>query len=100
GLLLILVFGLWLELFPLSGRVAYDVFYQPITGFILLDGIIQADLKLILSGLHHLVLPAIALATVPLSLLARLTRSSVLESLRADYIRTARAKGQSETKIF
>jgi len=58
------------------------------------------DFALFRSALQHLVLPAVALATIPTSLIARLTRSSLLEVLRAEYIRTARAKGQTEWKIF
>jgi len=100
GLLLILVFGMWLEWFPLSGRLDYSVVYMPITGFIFLDAILTGDLNLFLTGLKHLTLPAVALATVPMSLIARLMRSSQMEAIRADFIRTARAKGQKEVLIF
>lgn len=100
GLLLILVFGLWLEWFPLSGRVSYQVFYEPYTGFLILDSILFQNWEVLRSGLHHLILPSVALATIPTSLIARLTRSSMLETLRADYIRTARAKGKKEKNIF
>jgi len=100
GLLLVLLFGLKLGWFPLSGRLSYAVPYEPWTGFILLDSILQRDADLFAAGLSHLFLPAVTLATVPLSLLSRLTRSSLLDCLKADYIRTARAKGQSEFLIF
>lgn len=100
GLLMILVFGVWLQWTPLSGRLSYDVVYEPLTGFVLLDGILQGDLQIFTNGLHHLILPALTLATVPMSLIARLTRSSLLETLKSDYIRTARAKGQSESRVF
>ncbi len=100
GVLLILIFGLWCGLFPLSGRLDYSVSYQSITGFILLDAILKGDWILLRAGLHHLFLPAIALSTVPMSMLARLTRSSLMEVLRADYIRTARAKGASPWTLF
>jgi len=100
GLLLVLIFGSYLEWLPISGRLSYSVNYEPITGFILLDSLLSANWKLFCSGVEHLILPAITLATVPLSLIARLMRSSLLEALRTDYIRTARAKGQSEYWIF
>lgn len=100
GLLFILVFGKYLAWFPLSGRIGYEVFYQPTTGFVILDSILQRNLQIFKSGLQHLVLPALTLATIPLSLIARLTRASLLECLHADYIRTARAKGQRESLIF
>ena len=100
GLILILIFGLWFEWFPLSGRLDYSVVYAPITGFIFLDAILTGDFHLFITALHHMALPAIALATVPMSLIARLMRSSQMEAVKADFIRTARAKGQSEFKIF
>lgn len=100
GLILVLIFGLWLEWFPLSGRLDYSVSYTPITGFILIDAVLSWDWELFSAALHHLFLPAVTLATVPMSLIARLTRASLMESMKADYIRTARAKGQSETLIF
>ncbi|MBN8555347.1 MAG: ABC transporter permease [Deltaproteobacteria bacterium] len=100
GLLLILVFGLHLQWFPLSGRVDYSVDYVPTTGFLLFDAIIDGNWDLFVSGIRHLILPAITLATIPMSLIARLTRASLMECLKADYIRTARAKGQSEWILF
>ncbi len=100
GLLMALFFGVWLEWLPISGRISYSVSYEPITGFVLVDSLLQGDIDLFLSGLQHLILPAATLATVPMSLIARLMRSSLIETLKADYIRTARAKGQSEKKIF
>jgi peptide/nickel transport system permease protein len=78
----------------------YSVLYMPITGFVFIDAILTGDINLFLAGLRHLTLPAIALATVPMSLIARLMRSSQMEAVRADFIRTARAKGQSEFVIF
>lgn len=100
GLLLVLVFGLYLNWVPLSGRLSYSVFYEPITGLVLLDAILQLNWELFKSGVSHLILPAFTLAMIPMSLIARLMRSSLMECLKADYIRTARAKGQSEWKIF
>lgn len=100
GLVLILIFGLWLQWTPLSGRLDYSVSYDSITGFIVLDGLLQGNFKLIGVAFHHLILPSIALATIPLSMIARLTRSSLIEVMRADYIRTAIAKGASPIRLF
>ena len=89
-----------MEWFPLSGRLDYSISYSPITGFIFIDALLTGDWNLFVTGVRHLTLPAIALATVPMSLIARLMRSSQMEAVRADFIRTARAKGQTEMKIF
>jgi dipeptide transport system permease protein len=93
ALLLILFFSVHLGLTPVSGRIAvlYDV--PATTGFMLIDTLRAGDLDAFRSALSHLVLPTIALGTIPLAVIARMTRSSMLEVLREDYVRTARAKG-------
>jgi dipeptide transport system permease protein len=104
GLVLILIFSVKLGITPVSGRIAleYDV---PIkTGLYLIDTLTSevraADgLKPFWSALRHLILPSIVLGTIPLAIIARMTRSSFLEVLGEDYIRTARAKGLSEKKV-
>jgi peptide/nickel transport system permease protein len=98
GLLLIYLFAVNLQWLPPSGRISVEAGYtfQPITGFFVLDAIARGDGKTLLDVLAHLVLPAIALGTIPLAILARITRSAVLETLSQDYIRTARAKGVPE----
>jgi dipeptide transport system permease protein len=93
GLLLILLFSLKLDLTPVSGRIAVEYYIEPVTGFLLIDSLLSDDKGAFASALSHLVLPAIVLGTVPLAVIARMTRSAMLEVLGEDYIRTARAKG-------
>jgi peptide/nickel transport system permease protein len=104
GLVLIIVFSVHLHLFPTGTRLDPRIMLEPITGFFLLDGLIyglrQHDWSFLLSALHHLVLPALALATIPLAVIARVTRSAMLEVLGQDYIRTARAKGLAERIVI
>ena len=100
GLLLILLFSVQLGLTPVSGRIAVQYFVEPVTGFLLLDSLIAGDKGAFRSALSHLVLPAIVLGTVPLAVIARMTRSAMLEVLGEDYIRTARAKGLSPMRVI
>ncbi|HJS32256.1 MAG TPA: ABC transporter permease subunit [Alphaproteobacteria bacterium] len=93
GLLLILLFSVTLGWTPVSGRMSVRYFVEPTTGFVLLDAWLAREWGGFKSALQHLVLPAIVLATVPLAVIGRMTRSSMLEVLNEDYIRTARAKG-------
>src|SRR5450755_2195708 len=93
GLLLILTFSVWLGWTPVSGRIAIEYDIPPVTGFMLVDSLLAADTGAFRSALSHLVLPAIVLGTIPLAVIARMTRSAMLEVLGEDYIRTARAKG-------
>ena len=99
GLVLILVFSLWLGWFPVSGRLSIGTELEVITNFYVLDAILTRNWKALLDALHHLALPALALCTIPMAIIARMTRSSMLEVLRQDYIKTARAKGLSEKKV-
>ena len=99
GLLLILTFSVWLGWAPVSGRVAIQFDVLPVTGFMLIDALISSDKGAFRSALSHLVLPAIALGTIPLAVIARMTRSSMLEVLREDYVRTAKAKGLSPARV-
>src|SRR5512144_2420489 len=98
ALLLILFFSVQLGWTPVSGRIAveYDVPMQ--SGFMLIDTLRAGDLAALRSALSHLILPSIALGTIPLAVIARMTRSSMLEVLREDYVRTARAKGLSRLR--
>jgi peptide/nickel transport system permease protein len=99
GLVLMLVFGLNLGWFPISGRIGINVELEVITNFYIVDAIITRNWVALRDVLHHLALPAIALSTIPMAIVARMTRSSMLEVLRQDYIKTARAKGLSEMKV-
>ncbi|MBE9224424.1 ABC transporter permease [Phormidium sp. LEGE 05292] len=98
GLLLIYLFAVNLQWLPPSGRISVDVGFnfKPITGFFVLDSLLKLDIKTSQDVLSHLILPAITLGTIPLAIIARITRSAMLEVLSQDYIRTARAKGVPE----
>jgi len=99
GLVFMLVFSLTLGWFPMSGRLGVDVELDTITNFYVIDAILTQNWAALKDALMHLILPAMALSTIPLAIVARMTRSSMLEVLRQDYIKTAKAKGLSETKI-
>jgi len=99
GLMLLLVFALTLGWFPMSGRLGVDIDLTTITKFLILDSILTRNWAALKDSLMHLALPSMALSTIPLAIVARMTRSSMLEVLRQDYIKTARAKGLSEFKI-
>ncbi len=99
GLMLMLVFALNLGWFPVSGRIGVNTELEVITNFYVLDAILTRNWSALGDVLHHLVLPAVALSTIPMAIIARMTRSSMLEVLRQDYIKTARAKGLSEVKV-
>jgi peptide/nickel transport system permease protein len=93
AIILIYIFSVNLGWLPPSGRVDVHFDIKPITGFYLLDGLLRGDRAFTWNVLKHLVLPGLALATIPLAIIVRMTRSSMLEVLGQDYVRTARAKG-------
>jgi dipeptide transport system permease protein len=100
GLLLIMFVSVDLGLTPVSGRIdLIQYYFEPVTGFMTIDALLSDQSGAFLDALHHLVLPAIVLGTVPLAIIARMTRSSMLEVLSEDYVRTARAKGLSPLRI-
>ena len=90
GLLFILAFGGWL---PISGNIDPTLSIRTVTGFLLIDTLLAGNLSAWWSAVLHLILPALTLSTIPLAMTARITRSSMLDVLGSDYIRTARAKG-------
>ena len=100
GLLLILLFSVQLGWTPVSGRIAVQYYIEPVTGFLLIDTLLSGDVDAFRSALSHLVLPMIVLGTVPLAVIARMTRSAMLEVLGEDYIRTARAKGLPRFRVI
>jgi peptide/nickel transport system permease protein len=102
GLLLIYLFAVYLQWLPPSGRISVQAGFnfQPITGFYVLDTIVKLDLQLLQDVLSHLILPALTLGTIPLAIVARITRCAMLEVLSQDYIRTARAKGLPEFLVI
>ncbi|MGX5220764.1 MULTISPECIES: ABC transporter permease subunit [Pseudomonas] len=99
GLLLIMFFSVWLGWTPVSGRIdlLYDI--EPRTGFMLIDTLLSDEEGAFVDALQHLILPAVVLGTIPLAVIARMTRSAMLEVLREDYVRTARAKGLSPARV-
>ena len=99
GLLLILLFSVQLGLTPVSGRISVQHYIEPTTGFLLIDSLLSGDKGAFTSTLQHLILPTIVLGTNPLAVVARMTRSAMLEVLGEDYIRTARAKGLPPLRV-
>ncbi len=100
GLLLIFVFGVELGWVDFVGRIDNDINIPTITGFYLVDSILQGNWRGFSDAAGHLILPALTLMTVPLATTARITRSTMLEVLGQDYIRTARAKGLSQRSVI
>jgi dipeptide transport system permease protein len=100
GLLLILFFSVNLGWTPVAKRLSDDYFVDEVTGFMLIDTLLSDEKGSFLNALHHLILPTIVLGTVPLAVTARMTRSAMLEVLGEDYIRTARAKGLSASRVI
>ncbi len=99
GLLLIIVFSGWLRWTPVSGRISLLYYFPDVTGFMLIDSLLSGQKGAFTSAMSHLVLPSIVLATIPLAVIARQTRSAMLEVLGEDYVRTARAKGLSPARV-
>ncbi len=100
GLVLMIIFSLNLGWLPLSGRLSYDVDIKAITNLYLLDSILTGNWPAFKDALWHIIMPAFTLSTIPMAIIARITRSSMLEVLRQDYIRTAKAKGLSPAKVY
>ncbi|MBN1827921.1 MAG: ABC transporter permease [Deltaproteobacteria bacterium] len=100
GLIFMLLFSLTLGWFPMSGRIGIDTNLQVITNFYIIDAIITRNWPALMDCLRHIALPALALSTIPLAIVSRMTRSSMLEVLRQDYIKTAKAKGLGQMKII
>ncbi|MEZ5686248.1 MAG: ABC transporter permease subunit [Paracoccaceae bacterium] len=99
ALLLIIVFSGNLHWTPVSGRIDLLYYFKDVTGFMLIDSLLSGQKGAFASAVSHLVLPSIVLATIPLAVIARQTRSAMLEVLSEDYIRTARAKGLSPLRV-
>ncbi|HEY0419762.1 MAG TPA: ABC transporter permease subunit [Acetobacteraceae bacterium] len=99
GLMMILVFSVALGWTPVSGRIGAAYYVEPWSGFMLVDCWYSDDKGACASAAQHLILPAIVLGTHPLAVVARMTRSAMLEVLNEDYIRTARAKGLASPRV-
>lgn len=99
GLLLIYFFSVKLGWLPVSGRLGYEFDIEHVTGLYLVDALIAHDYGAFWDALKHLILPAIALGTIPMAIIARMTRSSMIEVMKEEYIKTARAKGCSRFQV-
>ena len=100
ALLMILFFSVFLHWTPVSGRLSALFWIDTDTGFMLIDALRSDEKGAFISALRHLILPSIVLGTIPLAVIARMTRSSMLEVLNEDYVRTARAKGLAPWRII
>lgn len=104
GLVLMLVFSVTLHILPTGGRMDMRLVFTPITGFYLIDSVVylfrEGRLDYLFSTIRHLILPSLALGTIPMAIIARITRSSMLEVLKQDYIKTARAAGIPERRVI
>ncbi len=100
GLMEIMLFAVFLHWFPSGGRLNPTIEVKRVTNFFLIDCIITGNGEALVNALKHLVMPALALATIPTAIIARMTRSSMLEVLQEDYIRTAHAKGLRESVVL
>ncbi len=100
GIMLIFFLGGQLNLLPVAGRLTYGVNVTPVTNMVLLDALIEGNLAGFWDAVKHILLPAVTLGTSFAAIITRISRSSVLEVIRQDYITTARAKGLSERKVI
>ncbi len=100
GLMLMYFFSVKWGLLPMMGRLTMGLEHNPLTGFVVLDSLLAGNFDLFVNSLKHLALPAFTLATIPMAIIARMSRSSMLEILSKDYIRTARAKGLSHRTVI
>jgi peptide/nickel transport system permease protein len=100
GLVFMLIFSLNLGWLPLSGRLSVGIQLDVITNFYILDAVLTANWVAFRDALWHIIMPAVTLSTIPTAIVARMTRSSMLDVLRQDYIKTAKAKGLSRQIVI
>jgi peptide/nickel transport system permease protein len=93
-------FGVQLRWLPTGFRLDTGTAFEPWTNFVILDAALQRNWAVLHDALRHLILPAVALATIPLAVIARMTRASMLEVLSQEYIRTAEAKGLTQAAVI
>jgi peptide/nickel transport system permease protein len=99
GIMLIYFLGGQWNLLPVAGRIEYGIELKPMTRLYLLDSLLTGNFPAFWSVLQHLLMPALTLGTALAAIVTRITRSSVLEVMRQDYVLTARAKGLSERAV-
>jgi peptide/nickel transport system permease protein len=100
GLMEIMLFAVLLQWLPAGGRLSSGIDVETITNFVLLDSLITGNTPAFIDAFQHIIMPAVALATIPTAIIARMTRSSMLDVLQEDYIRTATAKGLVERVVL
>ena len=100
GIMLIMLFSVFLKWLPSGGRLSIGVEIQTITNLLLLDSLLTGNFSGFVDALKHIIMPAVALATIPAAIITRMTRSSMLDVLQEDYIRTASAKGLAEGVVL
>ena len=100
GIILILIFAVRLHWLPVQGRVGLDANLEQRTGFFVLDSLLTGNTKALVSSLKHLALPSITLGAPVAAVIARVLRSSMLETLRSDYVTLARSKGAAEWLVI
>ena len=100
GLVFMLIFGLHLGWLPMSSRLSVGIELETITNFYILDALLTQNWAAFRDAIWHIIMPALTLSTIPTAIIARMTRSSMLEVLRQDYIKTAKAKGLSQFKVI
>jgi peptide/nickel transport system permease protein len=100
GIMLVLLFSIKLNLLPTGGMLSALYSIRPITHLSLIDSLLELNFPAFLNALSHLILPSIALGTIPMAFIARITRSSMLDVMGQDYIRTARSKGLNEKGVI
>jgi peptide/nickel transport system permease protein len=99
GLVFMLIFALNLGWLPMSSRLSVGIELETITNFYILDAVLTRNWPALKDALWHIIMPAFTLSTIPTAIIARMTRSSMLEVLRQDFIKTAKAKGLSQFKV-
>lgn len=100
GLMLIILFGVMLDWLPVAGRLSTGIKVTEITRLVLVDSLLTGNVAAFTDAFQHIIMPATALATIPMAIIARMTRSSMLDVLQEDYIRTAHAKGVVERVVL
>ncbi|WP_457638474.1 ABC transporter permease [Oceanithermus sp.] len=100
GLLLIYLFAVNLHWLPPSGRLDVGLHVKTITGMYVIDGLLTGNLEVTWNALKHLILPSLALGSIPAAVIARMMRGAMLEVMNQDYIRTARSKGLAERVVI
>ena len=100
GIMLILIVSGYLNWLPSSGRATYGIAQGSDTGFYIINNLIAGNMKAAWDGIKYIIMPAIALGTAMMGLIMRVTRSSVMEVMDEDYVRTARAKGLGERTVL